>query len=998
MYKRGQVTVFIIVGILLLILLGTFFLLVSTLTTFKLKNAPVSPLPIDTVNTIFEECLSNTAEEGVAVLSMQGGYYSLPPTYRVSDLYFIPYYFYQGSAQFPSQEVLEKQLALFIQDALPQCLDFTQLEQQGFSIEVSSDFIDHPDQKEIAIYNSDSITHLFRPEVSTTSLSDENSINLPINVIILDDTLVLDAAYKVVIKKGNTARELTHFTQKLPSDLGKMHALAERIMVHQSESYPNLPLSLISEEIVEEEAYFSTVTLGEDILYSLYFTLPEERPNLKSIQFNFLIGYNWSAQLVQSSEEVSQTPEFQDESQYSAPLFSQLIFPIFIPSVVAEESDTIPSDSNIPSTNENWKNPGYVQSLSSENLLASISQDPALMDNDLVFSEFEFRLGTTSFIENVNADRSILNEWAKRKGISFGNDGRLAEYQLDKIVTKGDSSSIFSPRDVPGALVLESGALQLPNGVIISNAKIEQRNAKLVVREGSLDLRDSLSVDTIIVEKSQILAGRYFIRPLSDTLSVSVDKQKTPALVGEATLSENDVLAFSFKGTIRIDEKSLDIGSGSALTEMRNGNPSVEYTNHGTTFSRYVSLPQICSYKEGCIERNLQNGKLTITARETSLSIKAYDDSLKSVKVHQLAKTGKVQFTDRNGVSAYFNQGPMQLKGNPSQLSVAIESAYTSKGQSRTLKLIPGDQGTRVLDCRQKCQNMGILTDRNLLFMNAMRESRSTEKEDSKNVAARYGSPGQKIRGYLDEPRELRVVNAFIRAADQNGLDPYFLMAAAFGEGLATPGGFFARYYEDPNAKVDSYGDLGADRFGKEIGTLQKQGYLRRDFGNKDYIFFGEETNERGEKVKFVEFRNIEVATEAMAAMVHQRQDFVKRDLQANGINPNDLTPNELHYWTYVYYNAGSGPPEDPRGVGRGIVVNRARQGRERLRIPTQPQPEYIDGITEGSPTRANPHANAQRIIATTALLREPSDTSLPLAARKVAVREIAFSKSGEGS
>src|SRR3989338_10815892 len=124
MLKRGQVTVFIIVGILIvLVTAGIFFFSKSlveeqiAVEEEKTQEASVLSLPIQNY---IENCVENTAEEAIVFVSKQGGYYQLPELSDTSLL--LPYYFYEDQNQLISKEELERQISLYINNELFFCI------------------------------------------------------------------------------------------------------------------------------------------------------------------------------------------------------------------------------------------------------------------------------------------------------------------------------------------------------------------------------------------------------------------------------------------------------------------------------------------------------------------------------------------------------------------------------------------------------------------------------------------------------------------------------------------------------------------------------------------------------------------------------------------------------------------------------------------------------------------------------------------------------------
>ncbi len=141
--KRGQVTIFIIIAIIIIAAVVLFFTFREDLITKKI------PASIEPVYITFLTCLEEEALIGIDVLGSQAGYISLPefePGSRYmpfsSQLEFagsaVPYWYYVSGnniqrEQVPSKAEMENQLAEFIEEDARDCI-FDGYYEQGFEI------------------------------------------------------------------------------------------------------------------------------------------------------------------------------------------------------------------------------------------------------------------------------------------------------------------------------------------------------------------------------------------------------------------------------------------------------------------------------------------------------------------------------------------------------------------------------------------------------------------------------------------------------------------------------------------------------------------------------------------------------------------------------------------------------------------------------------------------------------------------------------------------
>jgi len=141
--KRGQVTIFIIIAIVLVVGIVVFFIFREGLVT---KAIPAS---IEPVYVSFLSCLEDNALTGISVLESQGGYISLPD-FELGSSYMpfssqlnflgnpIPYWYYVSGNNIPNEQVpskkdMQNELADFIDNKISECV-LNEYYEQGFVI------------------------------------------------------------------------------------------------------------------------------------------------------------------------------------------------------------------------------------------------------------------------------------------------------------------------------------------------------------------------------------------------------------------------------------------------------------------------------------------------------------------------------------------------------------------------------------------------------------------------------------------------------------------------------------------------------------------------------------------------------------------------------------------------------------------------------------------------------------------------------------------------
>jgi len=122
MHKRGMsVTIFILLGVIILIIAGFGLYMRSYARTLNVEQQDLS---IDTVDLErgIEECLTQTLLVGMMTVGERGGYYpDIPEPFFLHPLGGLPYYAYDGVVTIPEKEVVEESIANYIEAELDTC-------------------------------------------------------------------------------------------------------------------------------------------------------------------------------------------------------------------------------------------------------------------------------------------------------------------------------------------------------------------------------------------------------------------------------------------------------------------------------------------------------------------------------------------------------------------------------------------------------------------------------------------------------------------------------------------------------------------------------------------------------------------------------------------------------------------------------------------------------------------------------------------------------------
>jgi hypothetical protein len=130
MLNKGQVTIFVIISIFLVIAIVLFFIFKDNITNKKIPQE-ISPFYTNLIS-----CLEQTSQEGIYYLAAHGGYYHAPA--NSSIIYFldeIPYYYLNNQTIVPELNIIERELEIYVSENLENCLSLNKFRSQGFKID-----------------------------------------------------------------------------------------------------------------------------------------------------------------------------------------------------------------------------------------------------------------------------------------------------------------------------------------------------------------------------------------------------------------------------------------------------------------------------------------------------------------------------------------------------------------------------------------------------------------------------------------------------------------------------------------------------------------------------------------------------------------------------------------------------------------------------------------------------------------------------------------------
>ncbi len=117
--KRGQLTIFILVAVVLVLIIIGVFLMFGYVRTPSGNGVGT----VEEVRDFIYDCVDSTSKESLIVVSFQGGYYRQPNLVFSYSPTFFPYYYYEGQINLPTITGIESELGDYFSDRMVECLD-----------------------------------------------------------------------------------------------------------------------------------------------------------------------------------------------------------------------------------------------------------------------------------------------------------------------------------------------------------------------------------------------------------------------------------------------------------------------------------------------------------------------------------------------------------------------------------------------------------------------------------------------------------------------------------------------------------------------------------------------------------------------------------------------------------------------------------------------------------------------------------------------------------
>jgi len=121
MVKRGQVSIFLIVALIIIIILSLTYFLRLSISKIQ-KQEIVKASKSDLIRTDIQSCLTNTANSAIYLLGLQGGFTEKPDKFLTINNSIVAFGYYKNAAIINSLKGLETEINSYIEKNLPLCI------------------------------------------------------------------------------------------------------------------------------------------------------------------------------------------------------------------------------------------------------------------------------------------------------------------------------------------------------------------------------------------------------------------------------------------------------------------------------------------------------------------------------------------------------------------------------------------------------------------------------------------------------------------------------------------------------------------------------------------------------------------------------------------------------------------------------------------------------------------------------------------------------------
>lgn len=251
MNRLAQLSFFIIIGLSIILIIGTFVIFSFDSKSDELDTASLEAADSDfgTVYETIETCLESESYEGTYNIALKGGYYADYKGEWYDDWRLkAPYYLNDSENTSPSLEIVEEELDIYLERHVMLCLDnFSNLREIGYEFEFSE-------------------------------MSAESKIE--------KDNVKVDLKFPVTVNFSEKTKTFSEFSFRFHSEFYEIYGVVQEFLRYNIENdIEGIPYNYLLDDGGEQGYDFKAVPIDEDIIfYSFNFSEAE-------LIYNFEIIY-----------------------------------------------------------------------------------------------------------------------------------------------------------------------------------------------------------------------------------------------------------------------------------------------------------------------------------------------------------------------------------------------------------------------------------------------------------------------------------------------------------------------------------------------------------------------------------------------------------------------------------------------------------------------------------------------------------------------------------
>jgi hypothetical protein len=266
--KKGQITIFIILGIVIIVTVSLVFFLNQP----KLEEDIIIDQNIVPIKSFVESCIDQIGQNALYFTALQGGYYKTKSPKEAYSFIEIPVYWDINKASVPSIETIETEILDYIKNNLQDCLNnFSVFKEQGFDIS--------------------------KGKISGDAMIAQRDVTFNIE-------------YPITVTKADSTTQLTQFLVRTNLNYNEKYQYATQIMEEQIKIPDSIPLGFITNLAYENNFIFETINLDENtVLFTLIFNQDTNNKGQPFI-YSFINKYNWTGLGFAKTVNIESIPTF----------------------------------------------------------------------------------------------------------------------------------------------------------------------------------------------------------------------------------------------------------------------------------------------------------------------------------------------------------------------------------------------------------------------------------------------------------------------------------------------------------------------------------------------------------------------------------------------------------------------------------------------------------------------------------------------------------------